>query len=77
MESVSRTVYFSQIYNRNLQKLHSFPTFVPDGKGNPTNQASLTDVPFENKIRLFLKFAEQIDAEWVYHFANARIKSKP
>ena len=48
----------------------AFPTLFPDGKGDPTNQALLRDVPLQERIKHLLKFAEIIDCKWVYHFAN-------
>ena len=47
----------------------AFPTF-PDGKGDPTNQSLLRDVPLQERIKHLLKFAEIIDCKWVYRFAN-------
>ena len=49
----------------------AFPTF-PDAKGDPTNQGLLRDVPFQERIKHLLKFAELIDGKWVYRFANHR-----
>lgn len=34
----------------------------PDGKGDPTNQALVRDVPLLEKIKHLIKFAEKIDA---------------
>ena len=48
----------------------AFPTLFPDGKGDPTNQGLLRDVPFQERIKHLLKFAELIDGKWVYRFAN-------
>ena len=48
----------------------AFPTLFPHGKGNPTNQVLLRDVPLQERIKHFLKFAEIIDGKWVYRFAN-------
>ena len=48
----------------------AFPTLFPDGKGDPTNQALLRDVPLSERIKHLLKFAEIIDGKWVYRFAN-------
>ena len=48
----------------------AFPTLFPDGKGDPTNQALLRDVPLHEKIKHLLKFAENNDGKWVYRFAN-------
>ena len=47
-----------------------FPTLFPDGKGDPTNQGLLRDVPLQERIKHLLKFAEIIDGKWVYRFAN-------
>ena len=48
----------------------AFPTLFPDGKGDPTNQGLLRDVPFQERIKHLLKYAEVIDGKWVYRFAN-------
>ena len=39
----------------------AFPTLFPHGKGNPTNQVLLRDVPLQERIKHFLKFAVIID----------------
>ena len=44
----------------------AFPTLFPNGKGDPTNQALLRDVPLHERIKHLLKFAENIDGKWVY-----------
>ncbi|CAB4029508.1 Hypothetical predicted protein [Paramuricea clavata] len=36
----------------------AFPTLFPDGKGDPTNQGLLRDVPLQERIKHLLKFAE-------------------
>ena len=48
----------------------AFPTLFPDGKGDPTNQSILRNVPLQERIKHLLKFAEFIDSNWVYRFAN-------
>ena len=48
----------------------AFPTLFPDGKGDPTNQGLLRDVPLHERIKHLLKFGEIIDGKWVYRFAN-------
>ena len=48
----------------------AFPTLFPDGKGDPTNQALLRDVPLTDRIKHLLKYAEIIDGKWMYRFAN-------
>ena len=48
----------------------AFPILFPDGKGDPTNQALLRDVPFQERIKHLLKFAESIDGKWVYRFSS-------
>ena len=47
-----------------------FPTLSPDGKGDPTNQGLVRDVPLQERVKHLLKFAEVIDGKWVYRFAN-------
>ncbi|CAB4011401.1 ATP-dependent DNA helicase PIF1 [Paramuricea clavata] len=41
----------------------AFPTLFPDGKGDPTNQGLLRDVPLHEQIKHLLKFGEIIDGE--------------
>ena len=48
----------------------AFPALFPDGKGDPTNQALERDVPFSERIKHLLKFAENIDGKWIYRFAS-------
>ncbi|CAB4030858.1 ATP-dependent DNA helicase PIF1, partial [Paramuricea clavata] len=48
----------------------AFPTLFPDGKGDPTNQSILRNVPLQERIKHLLKFSEFIDGKWVYRFAN-------
>ena len=49
----------------------AFPTLIfPDGKGDPTNQGLLREVPLQEQIKHLLKFAEIINGKWVYRFAN-------
>ncbi len=39
----------------------AFPTLFPDGKGDPTNQSILRNVPLQERIKHLLKFAEFIE----------------
>ena len=48
----------------------AFPTLFSDGKGDPTNQSILRNVPLQERIKHLLKFAEFVDGKWVYRFAN-------
>ena len=48
----------------------AFPTLFPDGNGDATNQGLLRDVPFQERIKHLLKFAEVVHGKWVYRFAN-------
>lgn len=48
----------------------AFPTLFPDGKGDPTNQALVIDLPLAERIEHLVKIAEKIDGEWVYRFAS-------
>ena len=52
------------------QVSHLATMAFPDGKGDPTNQGLLRDVPFQERIKHLLKFAEIIDGKWVYRLAN-------
>ncbi len=54
----------------------AFPTLFPDGKGDPTNEGLLRDVPLQEQIKHLLKFAENIDGKWVYRFANHPFTAK-
>ena len=38
----------------------AFPALFPDGKGNPTNPCLHRDVPFNERIKHLLKFAETL-----------------
>ena len=48
----------------------AFPTLFLVGRGDPTNQALLRDVPLQERIKHLIKFGENIDGKWVYHFAS-------
>ena len=62
----------------NVQFLASlaFPTLFPDGKGDPTNSAVVSDISsnetqsFAEKLKHLIKFAEHKDGQWVYRFAS-------
>ena len=62
--SVSEPMAWSSIENEPLnehQVSHlatmAFPTLFPDGKGDPSNEGLLRDVPFQERIKHLLKFA--------------------
>ena len=54
----------------------AFPTLFPDGKGDPTNDAVLSDASnnatqsFAEKLKHLIKFSEKINGKWVYRFAS-------
>lgn len=54
----------------------SFPTLFPDGKGDPTNNATLLDTndsvteAFASKLKHLIKFGEKVNGKWVYRFAS-------
>lgn len=54
----------------------SFPTLFPDGKGDPTNNATLLNTSdsvtdaFANKLKHLMKFGEKKNGKWVYRFAS-------
>lgn len=54
----------------------AFPTLFPDGKGDPTNSALLSDTSnnttqsFAAKLKHLIKFSEKTDGKWVYRFAS-------
>ena len=41
-----------------------------DGKGDPTNPAILRDIPLGERVKHLIKFAENVDEQWVYRFCN-------
>ncbi|XP_028408480.1 uncharacterized protein LOC114531038 isoform X1 [Dendronephthya gigantea] len=53
-----------------IMRVYVKPGGQRDGKGDPTNQGLLRDVPLQERIKHLLKFAENIDGKWVYRFAN-------
>ena len=48
----------------------AFPTLFPDGKGDPTNPATVRNITLKEKIRHLIKFAEKKDNGWNYRFTN-------
>ena len=48
----------------------AFPTLFPDGKGDPTNSATMRDVTLGDKIKHLIKFAEYNNGKWAYRFAS-------
>ena len=48
----------------------AFPTLFPDATGDPTNTATMRDVTLGDKVKHLIKFAENINGEWVYRFAR-------
>ena len=48
----------------------SFPCLFPDGLGDPTNPAIEREIPFHEKIKHLLKFAELKEGKFFYHFAT-------
>ena len=48
----------------------AFPSLFPDGRADPTNQALLSDVPLQERIKHLIKFGEIVDGKWVYCFAS-------
>jgi hypothetical protein len=54
----------------------AFPTLFPDGKGDPTNSALLSDTSknttqsFAAKLKHLIKFSEKIDGKWAYRFTS-------
>ena len=48
----------------------SFPCLFPDGLGDPTNPAIQREIPFDEKIKHLLKFAELKEGKFFYHFAT-------
>ena len=75
--SVSEPMAWPSIENEPLNEYQvsylattAFPTLFPDGKGDPSNEGLLRDVPFQERIKHLLKFAKIINGKWVYWFAN-------
>lgn len=48
----------------------AFPTLFPDAIGDPTNTATMRDATLGEKVKHLIKFAENINGEWVYRFAR-------
>ena len=48
----------------------AFPTLFPDGTGDPTNTATKRHATLGEKVKHLIKFAENINGEWVYRFAR-------
>ena len=48
----------------------AFPTLFPNGKGDPTNPSLIRDIPFSDRIKHLIKFAEKRDGKWFYRFAT-------
>ena len=49
----------------------AFPTLFPDGKGDPTNPCLHRDVPFNERIKHLLKFAETtVNGKFYFRFAS-------
>jgi len=48
----------------------AFPTLFPNGKGDPTNPSLLRDVPFQEKVKHLIQFAENRNGQWVYRFES-------
>ena len=48
----------------------AFPTLFPDCLGDPTNQATLRNVSFQDRIKHLLKFSEYVNGKRIYRFAS-------
>ena len=48
----------------------AFPTLFPDSKGDPTNPSVYRDVPFAQKIKHLIKFADNVDGQFKYRFSS-------
>jgi len=48
----------------------AFPALFPDGRGDPTNPSLYQNIPFGDRIKHLLKYAEKKDGKWKYHFAT-------
>ena len=48
----------------------AFPTLFPDGKADPTNPCLSRDIPFIERIKHLLKFAEIINGRFHFRFAS-------
>ena len=57
-------------YNTPFLATMAFPTLFPDGLGDPTNEATLRNVSFHEKVKHLMKFGEIIDGRPVYRFAS-------
>ena len=53
----------------------TFPTLFPDGKADPTNNATLCNMSeneteaFAQKVKYLIKFGKKINYQWVYRFS--------
>ena len=48
----------------------AFPALLPDGRGDPTNPSLHRDIPFGDRNKHLLKYAEKKDGKWIYRFAT-------
>ena len=48
----------------------AFPALFPDGRGDPTNPSLYQNIPFGDRIKHLLKYAEKKDGKWKYRFAT-------
>ena len=48
----------------------AFPTLFPDGKGDPTNSATMRNATLAEKVRHLIKFAEFRNDQWIFRFAS-------
>ncbi len=48
----------------------AFPTLFPDCVGDPTNEATLRHVSFQDRIKHLLKFSESVNGKLIYRFAS-------
>ena len=48
----------------------AFPTLFPDCAGDPTNEASLRNVSFQDRIKHLIKFSEKVNGKLIYRFAS-------
>ena len=48
----------------------AFPCLFPDGLGDPTNPGIQREIPFHEKIKHLMKFAEKKDGKFFYRFAT-------
>lgn len=56
--------------DKNPKPLNEFKSLFPDGKGDPTNSATMRNATLAEKVRHLIKFAEFRNDQWIFRFAS-------